>query len=71
MLNEKEIAARRAALNNAVATQRLEGLEPDTQTIADLERVVRGEINVADVIARLRQRIAAGEFKTRPGDHES
>lgn len=47
---------------NAVATQRLEGLEPETQTIADLERVVRGEIEVADVLRNLHRRIAAGEF---------
>lgn len=70
MLNEQELAARRAALDNAIATQRLEGLEPDAQTIADLERVVRGEIEVVDVIKRLRQRIAAGEFKINSNVHE-
>lgn len=70
-LDEQELAARRAALDNAIATQRLEGLEPDAQTITDLERVVRGEIEVVDVITRLRQRIAAGEFKINPNVHES
>lgn len=70
-LDDQELAARRAALDNAIATQRLEGLEPDAQTIADLERVVRGDIEVGDVIARLRQRIAAGEFRTHPNAHES
>jgi len=31
---------------------------------------VRGEIGVGDVAVRLRQRIADGEFKTRPDDHK-
>lgn len=66
MLEEREIAARRAAVANAVATQRLEGLEPDPATIADLERAARGEIEVSDVLARLRQRIAAGDFRAAP-----
>jgi len=70
-LPERELTERHAALDNAIATQRLEGLEPDAQTIADLERVVRGEIEVGDVIARLRQRITAGEFKTHPSARES
>lgn len=66
MLDEREIAARREAVANAVATQRLEGLEPDPQTIAELERAARGEIEVADVLARLRERVAAGEFRSVP-----
>lgn len=68
---ERKLARRRVALDNTIATQRLEGSEPDTQTVADLERVVRGEIEVVDVIARLRQRISAGEFNTHSDAHES
>ncbi|WP_159089402.1 hypothetical protein [Xanthomonas oryzae] len=41
-------------------TQRLEGLEPDPQTIAELERAAGGGIEIADVLARLRERVAAG-----------
>ncbi|WP_158251276.1 hypothetical protein [Xanthomonas populi] len=48
-------------------TQRLEGLEPDPQTIAELERAAGAEIEIADVLARLRERVAAGEFRSVPG----
>ncbi len=47
---------RREALENAVATNRLEGLEPDPRTVAELEQ--------AEVLRRVRERIAAGEFRT-------
>ncbi|WAT16207.1 hypothetical protein [Xanthomonas fragariae] len=46
--------------------QRLEGLEPDPQTIAELERAAGGEIEIADVLERLRERVAAGEFRSVP-----
>ena len=34
------------ALENAIASHRLEGLEPDDQTIEDLKCVVRGEFGI-------------------------
>lgn len=53
-------------LDNAVANQRLEGLEPDTRTVVELRRVVRGELTIAEVLQSVRARIAAGEFRQMP-----
>ena len=66
MISERELAERRAAVANAVATQRLEGLEPDPRTVAELEQVAAGELDIAEVLRRLHVRIAAGEFKSSP-----
>jgi hypothetical protein len=62
LLTEREIAERREIIQDAIAMQRLEGLEPDPQTMAELDRAARGEIEIADVLNTLRRRIAAGEF---------
>ncbi|MCO1345947.1 antitoxin VbhA family protein (plasmid) [Burkholderia multivorans] len=64
-----ELKHRLAAVENAIATQRLEGLEPDPRTIAELEQVAADKLDLADVIANLRRRIAAGEFKSPPKGH--
>lgn len=47
------------AVADAVASQRLEGLEVEPATIADLERAARGEIDVDEVLRRIRERIAS------------
>ncbi|EPS57993.1 hypothetical protein M569_16824 [Genlisea aurea] len=60
---EQELATRYAALENAVASHRLEGLEPDTQTIEDLQCVVRGEFDIEESLRRVKERIASGEFQ--------
>lgn len=43
-VTEQELAKRNIALENAIASHRLESLEPDAQTIEDLKCVVRGEL---------------------------
>lgn len=53
-------------MDNAVANQRLEGLEPDARTVVELRRVVRGELTIAEVLQSVRARIAAGEFRQMP-----
>lgn len=63
MQNQATLQELQRALDNAVANQRLEGLEPDATTIAELERVVTGELTIADVIEGALARIAAGEFR--------
>ncbi|CAZ15863.1 antitoxin VbhA family protein (plasmid) [Xanthomonas albilineans] len=60
MLDEREIENRRRAVANAIASQRLEGLEVDAETQAELERVALGELEPADVIASIRRRLVAG-----------
>lgn len=40
----------RAALAIAIGSLRLEGIEPDAESLADLERVISGEITTTDAI---------------------
>lgn len=47
------------AVRNAVGSVRLEGLEPDTATVADMERVARGELTFEAAGAALLARIAS------------
>ena len=59
----QELAKRNMAFENAIASQRLEGLEPDTQTIEDLNCVVRGEFGIEESLRRVKERIALGQFR--------
>lgn len=63
-----DLNERRRAVLNALASQRLEGLEPDPKTIAELERVAEGTLSISDVIKTLRSRIAAGDFRPPASD---
>jgi Antitoxin VbhA len=56
MPSEQEINHNLRVVENAIAQQRLEGLEPSSILVADLERVARGEISVQEVIKNLNQR---------------
>jgi hypothetical protein len=62
-ITEQELEKRNLALENAIASQRLEGLEPDTQTIEDLKCVVRGEFGVEESLRRVKERISFGQFR--------
>lgn len=55
-----EIKQREASVDNAIGSLRLEGLEPDQQTIDDLRAEARGEISMEEVRARALTRIQAG-----------
>lgn len=65
-MTDREVTERREAVANAVATQRLEGLELDTLSLAELDRYARGEIEISDLLQFARKRVAAGEFRTVP-----
>jgi hypothetical protein len=56
-LTEQEIAERRRAAENAIASQRLEGLEPDPWVVAQMERVIVGEIEISDLIEAYLERV--------------
>lgn len=56
-LTELEIAERRRAAENALASQRLEGLEPDPQVVAQVERVIVGELEIGNVIDAYKERV--------------
>ena len=62
---EEELAKRNLALENAIASQRLEGLEPDPKTIEDLKCVVRGEFGIEESLRRVKERISLGEFRKK------
>jgi hypothetical protein len=54
---------RHQAVVNAVASQRLEGLEVDAETVADMHRIADGEATTDQVVEKVKQRYAAGEFR--------
>ena len=57
MPSEQEIRRNMQAAGNAIAQQRLEGLEPSRALVADLERTARGEISIRQVIENIAQRL--------------
>ena len=57
---------RERAIHSAVANLRLEGLEPDAITIAELGRVEKGELTVEEVLRNLRRGIDTGGFQQVP-----
>lgn len=64
-LSAAVVVERLAAVRNAVGSVRLAGMEPDAATVADMERVARGELTFEAAHAALFARIAA-ERRTRP-----
>lgn len=63
MPNEREIRHNLKAVENAVAQQRLEGLEVPPEVIEDLKRAARGEIDIADGIRNTYEKFARGQVR--------
>ncbi|WP_375648951.1 antitoxin VbhA family protein [Bartonella sp. MU70NMGDW] len=61
MLSEEEIKRRRFYAENALASQRLEGLEPDPKVVEQMERVIIGELETSDIIKDYMERVKRGE----------
>ena len=55
-MKPSELRRNRRALDNAIAQQRLEGLEVTPETVALLEQAARGEITTAEIIRQLQER---------------
>jgi Antitoxin VbhA len=53
--------ALQTAVNNALANQRMEGLEPEARVVLDLQRFARGECEIGVVLSKFKARIARGE----------
>ncbi len=51
MIAEQEKIERRAALRHALASQRLEGLEPGAAALKDAQRWAAGEITCGEAVA--------------------
>jgi hypothetical protein len=62
MLSEQEIQWNLKCAKNAIAQQRLEGLEPSTEGISDLERAARGETSFDELMENTRQRYGNGKI---------
>lgn len=61
MLTAKQIAQRQHDARNALASQRLEGLEPDTEVLEATQRYITGEIELSDVLKDFVGLVARGE----------
>lgn len=57
MIAEQEQIERRAALKNALASQLIEGLEPDATIVEDAEKWARGEMTIAAAVANYKARV--------------
>jgi hypothetical protein len=67
VLSEREIDWNMKCVKDAVAQQRLEGLEPSKEGIADLERVARGEMTFDELMENTKRRYTHGKvFQKRP-----
>lgn len=58
-VTEQELKARRRNVDNAIASQRLEGLEVDPVTTAELYQFAAGELDSSEVLRRIHARIAS------------
>ena len=56
MMTEQEQIARRAVVQNALASQRMEGLEPEYQVQEDAQKWVRGEKSISQAVADYKAR---------------
>lgn len=63
MISKREQKERKEIMLNALASERLEGLEPDAKAIADSERWGRGEVEIRDIIEDFTARVKRGEIR--------
>jgi hypothetical protein len=57
MLSEQQLAERLETVQDALGSQRLEGLEPDAMVIQDAERWARGEITIDTAVSNYKARL--------------
>ncbi|WOI47106.1 antitoxin VbhA family protein [Acidovorax sp. BLS4] len=50
---------RRATIQSNLASQRMEGLEPDAEVLQDCEKWVRGEASIDDIVEIYKARLRA------------
>lgn len=62
-----ERTERRQAVANAIASQRLEGLEPDVEVIRQLEAFAEGKIGIETILGEFRGRIVDGRLLPSAG----
>lgn len=59
---EDELEMRYQMVRSAIASQRLAGLEPDSEAIEDMMREARGEITLNEVRTRFLTRVKNGDI---------
>ncbi|MCW8167030.1 hypothetical protein D8B22_19305 [Verminephrobacter aporrectodeae subsp. tuberculatae] len=57
MITEQEQIERRAVVKNSLASQRIEGLEPDAKVMEDAEKWTRGEMTIDAIISDYKARM--------------
>jgi len=57
MIAEQEQIAHRALVQRALASQRMEGLEPDPKVVEDAQKWARGEKSIHQAIADFKVRL--------------
>lgn len=57
MIPKQEQTERHAAVRNALANQRIEGLKPDAQAVLDARRWARGEMSITAAIEQYKARM--------------
>lgn len=57
MVAEQDQIERRACVQSALASQRMEGLEPDNKVIEDAQKWARGEMTIAAAVAAFKARL--------------
>lgn len=57
MFPKQEQIERHTVVQSALASQRIEGLEPDAKVIEDAEKWARGEISIRTAIANVKARL--------------
>jgi hypothetical protein len=57
MLTERDVQRSMRAVAHAIGQQELEGLKVPAATVADLQRVARGEIDTKEVIRNIHRRL--------------
>lgn len=57
MQAEQEQFQRRTYVQSALASQRIEGLEPDKTVLEDAQKWVRGEMTIAAAVAAFKARL--------------
>ena len=62
---------RRATIQSSLASQRMEGLEPDAEALRDCEKWVRGEVSIDEIVERYKARLRISSAVPRsPKPHE-
>lgn len=63
MIAEQEQVKRRAVVQSALASQRMEGLEPDAKVVEDAEKWACGEMTISAAIADFKARLQLASQK--------